>query len=196
MFKLSSLFNNLLRYARVFAQVILFSIYFHNIFEHISVFANLVTYSDSFTRDLLTYLFRNSEDMLRRHTEVHKAGSILHFSVARDVGTIEFIKEATKNFFAKNMMVHCRAVDGATVCTIKDSLILKLHKVVQEWLGAEEETIVPLVTLGMYNFYAIIGWLVGLNVFLFLCFNLAKRLMRFEGIGRGLFDGFALGGVS
>lgn len=170
------------RYARIFTEILFFFIYFHNLARYLFSFADAVTFSDSFLRDCFTFLAGRSELLIARHTEiVRHDGNILYFAENDNVGIMEFIVVSFYNWLARNLVTSCTKGANGPLCYIpENSLIFRFLHVIQlnfPWLS---EYMLRLITLMIYNVYAVIGWLVCFNVLIFFTVKLLRRIIKFR----------------
>ncbi|KAK6201280.1 uncharacterized protein RJT21DRAFT_34212 [Scheffersomyces amazonensis] len=178
---------------RFISFIIASSAYLHGILRNLLIFSNFLTFSENFMRDVLTYIIKDSQDILDRHIQVKKhGGDLFYFTNYNDYSLLDTIKNVLINWLAKCISSDClfykqedHPVD--IECSIStNSLIFKFSDVLVAFFPSfsnERMTFyLKSSTVMIFVLYALIGDLVCMNIMVFFFYNIGKRVVGYKSV--------------
>ncbi|KAL6451722.1 hypothetical protein SBY92_003029 [Candida maltosa Xu316] len=181
----------LIRAIRFMTFVVGSGVYFQGIVRRLFVFCDVITFSDNFTRDVFTYILKDSPHILNQLEliQFHHGNMMffLQYEEYNNLSSFEVIKLSYYNIVASMVRADCVVTSESATCKIlTNTLVFKFSQVLRDFFPSLSITGLKTITLMIYLTYAIIGDIICLNILLFLSYNLMNRFLGYKQVFVGI----------
>ncbi|CAN3357168.1 hypothetical protein DICA3_D09648 [Diutina catenulata] len=140
------------------------------------------------SREVVTFIFRDSKALLDRHCEiVAHNDDVLYFVDNSDdnIPILSTIVTTAINRVAAGLVTTCTTLgypQGMPCTLVKDSLFFRFASVVERCVHPSSSTMLTIWVLAIFFVYVIIGDLIIANVLLFYIINVWRRVDTYKSV--------------
>lgn len=166
--------------------------YLHNVTNMIFVFSNIITFSTNFIKDLFTYIFQDSPNILHDNvmlvTHDYDMFYYLNSEEYQNALALQHLWLIFKNYRASLLRTSCITIkNGPSNCDlITNSLIYRMSDAISQSCPQFSTNTIRFITVTIYLLYAIIGNFICLNILFFLLYNIMRRIAGYAKIFKNL----------
>ncbi|KAK6457746.1 uncharacterized protein RJT20DRAFT_2292 [Scheffersomyces xylosifermentans] len=182
----------LIKVARFTAFIMWARVYLQTLIRNFFFFSNILTFSENFLFDAISFVLRNSPEVIERKKQIVLNNADLFYSIDEDNDSLfsVVIPTVIYNWFARSISTTQRYENGMVLEIDTDNLVFKFAEVLKNYypsLADESHSwTLSMITIGIYIAYALLGELLCINILTLYMVNWSKWLQSYSGIFFGL----------
>lgn len=163
-----------------------------NITNMIFIFSNAITFSTNFIKDLFTYAFQNSPQVLHDHQLlVAHNWDVFYYFNSEEYQNASFLQHLWfiyRNYRASLLKTTCITINKELPdCSlVMDSLVYRMLDAIARSCPQLSTNMVRFITLTIFLLYATLGNFICINVLCFAMFNIMRRIIGYSKIVKNL----------